>query len=58
MNVISVDNRMRAYYFGPDASTNWSGGQLEKEIRSYHHGHIDIRDFDRLKRIFSVMDSL
>ena len=52
MDVIGVDNDMRAYYFGPDASTNWSRGQLEKQVRSYHHEHIDIRDLEGLKSIF------
>ena len=52
MDVIGVDNDMRAYSFGPDASTNWSRGQLEKQVRSYHHEHIDIRDLEGLKSIF------
>ena len=52
MDVIGIDNDMRAYFFGPTASTNWSRKRLEAEVKVYHHEEVDIRDLDALKKIF------
>jgi len=52
LDVVGIDNDMRAYFFGPEASTNWSRGQLEKQISSYQHKDADIRDYDSLEKIF------
>ena len=52
LDVVGLDNDMRAYFFGAEASTNWSRGQLEKQISSYRHQDIDIRDFESLETIF------
>ena len=46
LDVVGLDNDMRAYFFGAEASTNWSRGQLERQISSYRHEDIDIRDFE------------
>ncbi|OIP58230.1 MAG: NAD-dependent epimerase [Candidatus Levybacteria bacterium CG_4_10_14_0_2_um_filter_36_16] len=52
--VHGIDNNMRMYFFGKDASTEWSKKQLIKEFKdSYHHHHnIDIRDFEKLRKLF------
>ncbi len=52
MDVIGIDNDMRAYFFGPSASTDWSRKKLETEVTLYHHEAIDIRDLDALQKIF------
>ena len=50
--VIGVDNDMRSYFFGKEASTKWNRQRLKKEFSSYHHVTADIRDEDKLKKIF------
>jgi len=42
--VIGVDNDMRAYFFGDDASTTWSVRDLVDSIDNYEHRGLDIRD--------------
>ncbi|HSV43962.1 MAG TPA: NAD-dependent epimerase/dehydratase family protein, partial [Candidatus Bathyarchaeia archaeon] len=49
--VVGIDNDMRAYFFGPDASTRWNLRLLKRKFH-YTHQHIDIRKIDSLKRIF------
>ena len=52
LDVIGIDNDMRAYFFGQQASTAWSREQLLAELPSYRHETTDIRDFESLKKIF------
>ena len=52
LDVIGIDNDMRAYFFGQQASTVWSREQLLAEVSSYRHETTDIRDFESLKKIF------
>ena len=52
LQVVGIDNDLRAYFFGPEASTNWNKKRLEDEISSYQHEDIDIRDFERLEAVF------
>jgi CDP-paratose 2-epimerase len=48
-----IDNDMRAYYFGKEASTEWSRKELSKKRKDqYRHHAIDIRDQDKLEKIF------
>lgn len=51
--VVGIDNDMRQYFFGPDASTAWSRQQLEAEIDGYTHYNVDIRDRVALEKIFA-----
>lgn len=51
--VIGIDNDMRRYFFGEDASTAWSRQQLETELSDYSHAAIDIRDTDAVLRLFA-----
>jgi CDP-paratose 2-epimerase len=44
MHVVGIDNDMRKYFFGPEASTEWMRKQLEATIPTYQHYSIDIRD--------------
>lgn len=52
MDVVGIDNDMRAYFFGPSASTDWSRKRLETEVKGYQHEEADIRDLNALKGIF------
>lgn len=48
-----IDNNMRAYYFGQEASTEWSRKNLKKSLKDqYHHYNVDIRDNEGLQKIF------
>ncbi|HEY1936885.1 MAG TPA: NAD-dependent epimerase/dehydratase family protein [Candidatus Angelobacter sp.] len=55
MDVIGIDNDMRKYFFGAEASTEWMRKQLESTIRNYQHYSVDIRDqsaiFDLFRRV-------
>ena len=50
--VIGIDNDMRSYFFGDDASTNWIKNKLELELDQYTHYSIDIRDAEAVDNIF------
>jgi CDP-paratose 2-epimerase len=53
LDVVGVDNDMRAQFFGPEASTRWNAQRLAKEFpRRYAHYEIDIRDRETLRRLF------
>ena len=50
--IVGIDNDMRAYFFGPEASTAWNKEDLEKEIKDYIHKNLDIRDVEALRKLF------
>lgn len=50
--VHGIDNDMRSYFFGKDASTSWNRKFLEKKYRNYKHYNFDIRDKIKLEKIF------
>ena len=53
--VVGIDNDMRKYFFGAEASTDWSRKQLEKTLPNYRHVAIDIRDSQAVNDLFSEM---
>ena len=55
--VAGVDNDMRKYFFGDEASTDWSRKQLEQDVRGYKHHAADIRDEKAIRRIFAEYGS-
>lgn len=55
--VIGIDNDMRKYFFGEEASTVKQKEQLEKELVYYHHYNTDIRCNLRIDKIFSKYGS-
>ena len=57
IDVIGIDNDMRAYFFGAEASTKWSRERLENQISSYEHKELDIRNYDSLEKIFKHFGS-
>jgi CDP-paratose 2-epimerase len=53
LDVVGIDNDMRAEFFGPEASTAWNVLRLTSEIGdAYTHHDTDIRDRDALAGIF------
>ncbi len=53
MDVVGIDNNMRAYFFGEDASTDWNAGRLKESLKNYTHHAIDIRDQESIFRLFA-----
>jgi len=39
-----LDNNQRAVFFGPQGDTRWNQARLQKEIPSFHHHEMDVRD--------------
>lgn len=54
MDVVGIDNNMRATFFGPEASTSWSRRALEDEVPTYRHYDLDIRDYPKLEALFET----
>ena len=52
MDVVGIDNGMRAEFFGPDASTKWVRDNLKREIPEYDHNEVDIRDPEAVGKVF------
>jgi CDP-paratose 2-epimerase len=52
MDVVGIDNGMRKEFFGEEASTAWMRDRLKREIRSYTHHDVDIRNQQEIARIF------
>jgi CDP-paratose 2-epimerase len=57
MHVVGIDNDMRKFFFGDEASTEWNRKRLENEIDSYEHYGVDIRDYSSLRDIFERFGS-
>jgi CDP-paratose 2-epimerase len=52
-NLIGIDNDMRKFFFGEEASTEWNRHKLENEIPGYVHHNIDIRDKEAVEKVFA-----
>ena len=57
LEVVGVDNDMRSYFFGKEASTLSIQQKLEKEIPGYRHRSIDIRDAAAVNALFAEFGS-
>ncbi len=53
LDVIGIDNDMRAYFFGAEGSTAWRHAVLAKEIPNYRHVSLDIRDREGIDALFA-----
>jgi len=51
-DLVGIDNDMRAYYFGPEASTAGTRAQLQASLKRYRHQDLDIRDGGRIDALF------
>lgn len=52
-DVIGIDNDMRSYFFGPNASTKTNANLLSTKLKRYTHFNYDIRDVELMKDLFS-----
>jgi CDP-paratose 2-epimerase len=52
LDVIGIDNDMRARFFGADASTRRTREQLESSLKHYRHEDLDIRDKSVIDAVF------
>lgn len=51
--IIGIDNDMRSYFFGEEASTSWNRKKIERQLgSSYKHYNVDIRDEKAIRKIF------
>jgi CDP-paratose 2-epimerase len=50
--IIGIDNDMRAYFFGEEASTKESLNALKRTLKVYKHYNADIRNYKELDKIF------
>lgn len=50
--VIGIDNDMRAYFFGEEATTRGTTAELSELSENFISHAIDIRDFEKLSRLF------
>ncbi|GAL83263.1 NAD-dependent epimerase [Sporocytophaga myxococcoides] len=51
--ILGVDNDMRQYFFGKNASTDWNRQRLESSYKNYIHHALDIRNQSELDKLFS-----
>jgi len=53
-DIVGIDNDMRAYFFGKEASTEKNLQKLKNELREkYEYHNVDIRNYDKIENIFS-----
>jgi CDP-paratose 2-epimerase len=52
LEIVGIDNDMRARFFGPDASTSQTRKNLENALKNYRHFETDIRDAAAIEGIF------
>ena len=52
-DVVGIDNDMRASFFGPEASTASNLARLQREVPTYRHLTIDIRDRSSVEKVFA-----
>ncbi|HZP83934.1 MAG TPA: NAD-dependent epimerase/dehydratase family protein [Chthonomonadaceae bacterium] len=52
-DIVGIDNDMRRYFFGSDASTRWVLDDLCAAYPNFRNESVDIRDFDAISRIFA-----
>jgi CDP-paratose 2-epimerase len=50
--IIGIDNDMRAYFFGKEASTEWNSKKLIISVKNFEHHSIDIRNVENLDVLF------
>lgn len=55
MQIIGIDNNLRAYFFGGDGSTDWNTEQLKRTLKNFSHYPLDIRDQEAIFKLFSEL---
>jgi CDP-paratose 2-epimerase len=57
LEIVGIDNDMRAYFFGNEASTSLTREELERGIPNYSHHSLDIRDYGAVDTLFARLGS-
>ncbi|HEX7316876.1 MAG TPA: NAD-dependent epimerase/dehydratase family protein [Pyrinomonadaceae bacterium] len=57
LHVVGIDNDMRRYFFGEDASTDWNTRQLQGALKDFEHHATDVRDAEAVNKIFEHFGS-
>jgi CDP-paratose 2-epimerase len=52
LDVIGIENDLRAGFFGPQASTAATTADLRHSLPEFHHTDLDVRDADGVERLF------
>jgi CDP-paratose 2-epimerase len=52
LDVVGIDNNMRQYFFGQNASTDWNTKELCKGLKNYKHLDLDIRSWEGIQKVF------
>ena len=55
--VVGIDNNMRSYFFGEEASTEWNKNRLQSSVTNYKHYKTDIRNYEEVEKIFKEYGS-
>lgn len=50
--IVGIDNNLRQYFFGEEASTVWNNNKLIEKFHNYKSYSADIRDVSALEKIF------
>jgi CDP-paratose 2-epimerase len=53
LDIIGIDNDMRSYFFGADASTAWNTSQLKQSLKNFKHIPVDVRDQQEINKLFA-----
>ena len=54
-DVVGLDNNMRSYFFGEDASVEWNAKQLTASLPRFRHHAVDIRDVSAVNKLFEQL---
>jgi CDP-paratose 2-epimerase len=52
LHIVGIDNDLRRYFFGPEASTAWMQQRLAASVPGYEHHAIDVRDQGAIFALF------
>ena len=53
--IVGIDNDLRAWFFGPEASTTANRDKLIRHVQNYDHRAIDIRDRAKIEHLFKEL---
>jgi CDP-paratose 2-epimerase len=53
--VHGIDNNQRAIFFGPQGDTRWNQRRLERELRTFQHHELDVRDRQGLRDLVAEL---
>ena len=52
LKIVGIDNDMRKFFFGEEASTRWNLERLKQEVPRYEHHDDDVRDYPAMEKLF------